>query len=405
MPPSNSQFLSLVPDGWFHRYLSYMNATHNEMPLPFHFLSLAVVMGHALGFQVWGKVAANVMVYPNINALLLGPAGGVRRGEGSKLAIRVARLAGLNVMEGKATPEGLLDELRDHQQVLLYVEELSMLLSKRDYMRPMIPLLTKLLLNSGGPVEERTRTAREKITIERANLSFLATSAPDWFIDSIPEEAYGGGLMSRLTVCYLPGREVIYIDPNAEDDGGEFFVSMATEMCQLLAHTPPGHMKFTRDAVDVLLPWYQENERRLIADERLNPHRNRLPANVIRLAIILSVSCGERVISRARFEQAVKLLEWFAPTVWAMYGYTDAAANDVNRRERRVVQTLIDNGGKMKHAAFARATLGAFGCRRTWQDCLAGLEEKGLVRRWQRPGQPAGVWPPGEWEVVDVQPS
>jgi len=70
----NSKFLSLVPDGWFRDYLDLMVETHNEMPLPFHFLTVAVMLGQMLGLETWAQVNKNVKIFPNINALLLAPA-------------------------------------------------------------------------------------------------------------------------------------------------------------------------------------------------------------------------------------------------------------------------------------------------------------------------------------------
>lgn len=398
----NSTFLSLIPDGYFRDYLDVMVDMNNEMPLPFHFLSIAVVLGNYLGFDTYGKLGRGVLIYPNINAILLSPAGKCRRGEGSKFAIKVARRAGLNVLEGKATPEGLVDELIENGDVILYVEELSMLLSKRDYMRPIIPLLTKFLLNSGGPQEERTRTRGEKITIPKVNLSALFTTAPDWFLETIPEEAYGGGLMSRFLPCYIPHREIFHVDPNAEGDDEIAFTNLAVDLAEIKRCSPKCHIKMTDEGVRWFSKWYEDNEKKLVEDERMDPHRNRAPASVIRLAILLAVSNGEGVISKDRVEQAVEILNWIAPTIWAMYGFTDEQSSGVSRGEKSIILKLQScMEGTITHTDLMRSCLSRFKRgRNELKMCMEGLEEKGLVVRIPKKGGLTKHWPPAGWRLV-----
>ena len=124
-------FLSLIPPSWIREYLVEMQTSKNEMPLPFHFLSACVVLGQMMGLETWATLARGVRIYPNVNTILLSPAGKCRRGEGTKITVKIAREAGVNILSGKTTPEGLSEELRQNGNLLLYVEELSMLLSKQ----------------------------------------------------------------------------------------------------------------------------------------------------------------------------------------------------------------------------------------------------------------------------------
>lgn len=408
MSKVNSQFYNLVPEGWFKDYLDVMVGMNNEMPLPFHFLAAAVVLGQGLGFKCYGKLDKGVRIYPNVNSILLSPAGKCRRGEGTKFAAKVARLAGLNVHEGAATAEGLFEELRDENNpagqgnVLLYVEELSVMLSKASYMQTMIPLLTKGLLNSGGPIEHRLK-GQGKLVIPRCNLSALFTTAPDWFLTTMPEEAYGGGLMSRFIPCYLDSREVTHVDPNADDSDDEAFAKLARELLLLLKNAPKGHVKMTPDAAKFFVDWYAGNEKKEVLDARMEPHRNRAPANVVRMAMLLSLAAGESTITLGKLKSAIALLDWMAPTVWAMYGFTDQAKTKVSKGENVIITSLmrhgelIDGKREFRHSEMMRRCLSRFEGKKALQEIIWGLVEKDLVGVKYKPGQHPGSWPPYSW--------
>jgi len=400
----NRAFLQLVPQGWFRRYLETMVEFDNETPLPFHFLSVATVMGNILGLGTWATLAKGVRVYPNVNAMLLSPAGKCRRGEGTKLAARVARRAGVNVFAGKVTPEGLADEMRQNGSVLLYVEELAMLLGKREHQRAVVPFLTKALLHGEGQLEERTRGAGARITVPMVNLSMIATTAPEWFMTSMPEEAHGGGLMSRYLVCCLDDREVYHVDIDAEGDDDEVMTKLAGELRHVTE--PPsmvGQVHSTKGAQAWFKDWYMRNEVRLMTDDRLEPHRNRAPANLLRVAVLLGVAQGREQLDEEILHAALKMLEWLEPTVWRLYATTDTLGGYVSKAEQRIISRLSGEAGMaMLHPQLARLASKWFpdGVRGV-KMCLEGMEEKGMVERVMREGTGRVVgWPPYGWRLV-----
>lgn len=380
MEHTDDSFLSLVPKGWILEYLKEMRAASNEMPMAFHFLSACVIIGQILGLEAWATLAKGVSVFPNVNALLLSPAGKCRRGEGTKITVGVAKRAGVHTLEGKTTPEALLDELQESGNTLLYVEELSMLLTKQEFQRPLIPILTKLLLHGRGPVDMRTRGLGRQ-AVPFVNLSALFTSAPDWFMQTIPDEAFGGGMMSRFLVCCLDEREIFHIDINAEDEKDAGMMEKLAEELREVEKCRVGRVRGTKEAQQWIVQWYMENETEAIVDDRLLPHRNRKPANLLRLAMILGASCGEMVLTKDRLEQTLAILDWFEPTLAHLYGITEEVSSRMARGEKRVTRKLAGAGKKgMTHAQLARACLSYFNNgAREMRHCLEGLLEKGLV--------------------------
>jgi hypothetical protein len=377
-----------------------MKAARNEMPMPFHFLSACVVIGQMLGLESWATLAQGVRVYPNVNALLLSPAGKCRRGEGTKLTAKIARQAGVHLLEGKTTPEGLLDELEESSDTLLYVEELSMLLTKQDFQRPIIAVITKLLLHGEGAVDLRTRGVGRR-SVPRVNLSALFTSAPDWFMQTIPEEAFGGGMMSRFLVCCLDERETFHIDIQADDEhSGSALTSLANRL-KPIKDLHKGRMTGTNEAQKWIVKWYMENETELVEDDRLGPHRNRKPANLLRLAMILAVSSGETKLTKPVLERTLAILDWLEPTLVKLYGMTEEIASVTAKGETRVLSKIMANANqRISHAALARSCMSYFrGGAREFRNCLLGLQEKGLITAEGT----ATRWPPQYWAYTGTE--
>jgi hypothetical protein len=376
-----------------------MEAANNEMPLAFHFLAACVVIGQLLGLETWATLAKGVPIFPNVNALLLSPAGKCRRGEGTKITVAIAKRTGMNVLEGRTTPEALLDELAENGNTLLYVEELSMLLTKQEFQRPIIPVLTKLLLHGQGKVDMRTRQFGKK-HVPFVNLSALFTSAPDWFMQTIPDEAFGGGMMSRFVVCCLDDREIFNINIQADDDQEARTLDRLGEGLEHVTRGMKGKVKGTNEAQKWVEKWYMHNEQAIMSDERLEPHRNRKPANLLRMAMILGAAGGETQITQTLLEHSLAIMDWFEPTLAKLYGITDDVLSRLGRGDRRILARLAATpGNRMEHSVLTRACAVYFkGGVREMRVCLEGMCEKGLVT-----AVGPGRWPPRVWLLNDVK--
>jgi len=402
MQHTDGTFISLVPPSWIRDYLDEMHAAKNEMPMAFHFLSACVVIGQMLGLETWATLAKGVKIFPNVNALLLSPAGKCRRGEGTKITINIARRAGVHILEGRTTPEALLDELIENGNTLLYVEELSMLLTKQEFQRPIVPFLTKLLLHGRGMSEMRTRGAGKK-EVPHINLSALFTSAPDWFMSTIPDEAFGGGMMSRFLVCCLDERDTFHIDIQADDSKSDAILHRLAGGLDPIRNWNKGRMLGTDDAQSWIEKWYMLNETEAVSDDRMSPHRNRKPANLLRLAMILSAASDEERITRDVLESSLELLNWFEPTLARLYGITEEVVSYMGRGEKRIVTKLGSvNQNILPHSDLARSCLSYFrGGARDMRRCLEGLLEKGLIEAQYRNG--THHYPPKTWKLNNIK--
>lgn len=400
-PNYQRDFLPLIPPGFFRRYLDTMVGLRNECPLPFHFLGAAVVMGQLLGLTRWVSMGGGATAFPNVNVLLISPAGRGRRGEGTKLAVAMAEAAGVNVFGGTATPQGLADELLDRRSTLLYVEELSMLLSKKDYQRAIIPFLTGALICGRRPLTERTRVGGKKIRIGNVNLSMIGTTAPEWWVTTMPREAYEGGFQSRFLVCFLPERDTFHLDIEDQTDWGRVVGELAQELKALVEAMPEGQLIGGEGASGWLKSFYEENEHQEVEDPRMEAHRNRRPANLLRLALLLACSDGSTSIEVAHLEAARGIMNYIEPSISRMYEATDLWQHKVVKAEEKVVAKVRSLGGAMGHRALVAFAMRQIegGDHIAARRLLEGLEEKGLIKRESGGFASPTYWPPKSWRV------
>src|SRR5574340_1125199 len=134
----------LVPRGWFRELCEAWLTMHMEMPLQFAVLSGMVAMGNLIGYDAHAR-AGGTKVYPNLNGLLASPAGLCRRSRGTEVVMNMADVAGCHVYRGKATREGLLDELVDYPRTLLYADEIAEVLNKREYQETITQFFASML--------------------------------------------------------------------------------------------------------------------------------------------------------------------------------------------------------------------------------------------------------------------
>jgi len=238
----------------------------------------------------------------------------------------------------------------------------------------------------------------ERRTIPYVNLSALFTSAPDWFMTTIPEEAFGGGLLSRFIVCCLNKRDINHIDIQADDKAADEVTSKLATGLPRISGQFKGHVKGTDDAQEWITSWYLSNEAKVLEDERLSPHRNRKPANLLRLAIILAAAAEEPILSKQRLEEALAIIDWIEPTMHLLYGLA-SVSTQWSKGEKRVLQLLSKEGGEMVHTDLANRACSYFkGYTKELRYALDGMVEKGLVEAVYRNG--VRSWPPLGWKLL-----
>lgn len=391
---TEAEFMDLVPEGWLKRLCHAWLEMHMEMPLQFVVLTGMAVVGNLLGYKVWCKVAGDAFIYPNLNALLVSPAGLCRRSHGTKTIISIAEMAGVNVYRGKATREGLLDELQECPNLLVYADEIAEIVNRREYQQSMTSFLPTVLLTEPKTLHERTRGGG-KVVLDRPMLTCVFTGAADWFHEAMPRAASGGGFLRRFIKCCMDDRERFYINYNDTTDGSEIKARLAIELNGCVKP-----LQGRLGANESVLAWthedYLENERKLRDThvEWLVPHLSGKPSDIARVAMILVACAGETQLTVERLEQAKRLVNYYESTLGLLHESIGGGNRDVGV-ERTVLKLVGDEpiAHGMLMLKVRRAT--GMGVKEIG-NVLRGMVEMGTVKRIDGPGGKL-VWPPLGW--------
>lgn len=223
----------------------------------------------------------------------------------------------LNIHHSKITPEAINDLLAPESaniegqtvergsEVAFIVSELTTFLGKQKYNVGLVDNLTKLY--DSRDIDDEATRGGGKISFRDIYVTLFGATTPDSFKNSIPEEAFGGGFMSRVIVVkqdeptrYFPLPQIV---PGAPD---------TTELAQRLAWISQnsfGGYRFSKEAYHQYTKWYRQFKDNLVG----NPNGNalaRMDTNLLKLAVIMRAQRYERgsVITEDDFNDALTLL-------------------------------------------------------------------------------------------------
>jgi hypothetical protein len=386
-------FLELVPDGWLRRLCDAWREMHMEMPLQFVVLTGMAVVGNVIGYRAWCKVAGDSFVYPNLNALLVSPAGLCRRSAGTSTIISIARSAGIEVYEGKATREGLIDELMESPNVLVYEDEIAEIVSKREHQQSMTVFLPKILLSPPRTIHERTRGGG-KVTLHNPMVTCVFTGAPDWFYTQMPKEASGGGFLRRFIKCCLDDRETFYINFNDDTDGGAIKSRLGTDLGDCVRPLQ-GRLRASDDVNKWIETYYAANEK-LLRETPIRwmvPHLSGKPSDLVRIAVVLVAAARETQLSIERLEQAKALIDYYESTLALLHGEIGGSGDyHIEAMVLKMLDGDVTPHGPLiaKVKAATQASVNEIG------RVLKGMAEMGTITRVDGAGGRV-VWPPVGW--------
>jgi len=342
-------FHDLVPSGWFKELMEWTKQT--ESPSSFYFLAGACVIGGLIGRRICID-RGTYRIFPALSGLILSPAGRARRSTACDLIVyELGRPAGLTTIADSFTYEAMGEALAELErpEALVYVGELSVLLGKGSYGESILPKLTDLI-GKQSAFEWRT-VKRGLITFKDPSISMLATSAPDWLASNIPAVAFGGGFLSRFLVAAQAGPErmVVWGDKLDERHKGKLIEHLKLMKGRHGLIGKPG-----KAAMDWYAGWVTEHTEKLdkgeVVDEKLIPYLSRKHDHLLRLATVLTVAGEDEKLELTvrRFEQALKLLNWFEGKL--PLAYSSMALGPIGQAQHAVVRALERSGGMLDHS-------------------------------------------------------
>lgn len=190
---------------WIDDYLQYTSS--QESPEAFHKWCGVSIIASVLNRRVWldRRSSEGVVYFTNypgqISVCLVAGAGRCKKSTSVGIAKQFMKEAGVQVFDGKITPERLLTKLGNvaGKPILTVIaSELSTFLSKASYNDGLIDNLIKLLDCESNPYE----TQKTVINITDPCLTLLMATTPFSMGKAIPPQAHDTGFLSRHIFVY-----------------------------------------------------------------------------------------------------------------------------------------------------------------------------------------------------------
>lgn len=341
------EFDVLVPrNGWLYDYIQYTRNT--EPPTVFHFFAAVVVIGAVLERRIYIRRGNNDL-FPNVNVVLVAPAGRCKKTTACEKAVNLFRRIGGNVLADKITPEAIIESFKSSQSAtgLLYAPEWAVFLGKQQYMEGLVPMLTALFdcpeIWSSGTL------ARSTTALKNVAISHLAATTIDWMQSSISKDAFSGGFMSRLlfVVQHDTSRSFPFAPP-LDDVLANKLITGLLNMQKVSGEvkiTPAGRAWYER--------WYHDRKTNAV-EKQLAGYFERKPDRLLQLAMVLNAAqdvtrleLDEKVLVQA--EQMLTWIEKFLPGAFA-----ELSSNTIGDDQHRLLKQIRKHKGEIAHTDWLR---------------------------------------------------
>lgn len=307
-----NQLLAEIPkESWLHRWILVF--PHSTVPISFLLYTGLSFLGACLGRKVY--VDADVhKVWPMLNLLLIAPSG-----VGKSTAVKMARenllskvLEGPQIIPGAATMEKLHADLRVNSHALLIASELAAFFGKQKYLESLVPYTVELL-DYNDDIERRFQT-KGVITVPFPSVTVVGASTLEWLQEQLPSSAVGGGFLARFLIVeeqfkrQRRSRPGSGMTKQAKERLEKRREKVFEEFAELL-EVPEGEIDFEdgwsgKDAYDI----WSTNHKPLSG--LLSPFAARAEASVLRLALLVALTCKRRGLTRADVKAGIALYKY-----------------------------------------------------------------------------------------------
>jgi hypothetical protein len=283
----------------------------------------------------WGTLT----FYPNIYVVLVGPSG-CRKGTAMGPGFNMLQEIGIRMAAEATTRESLIRELKTssdttlnpesgsmimHSSLTIYSQELTVFLGYNNMQ--LISDLTDWYDCRTKWIYRTKNSGTDDITGVWVNL-FGATT-PALLQTTLPSDAIGGGLTSRIIFVYEAKKGKIVPIPFLTEEQQELRPRLMHDLENI--HMLSGQYRYSADFIDHYMIWYlKQEENPPFTDERLAGYLERRANHVLKLCMILSASrANELYLTPHDLYRAIEILrlaEVNMPRVFAGIGHAQHAA-------------------------------------------------------------------------------
>lgn len=298
---------------WLDGFMAYTENT--EPPATFRLWTGLCTLSATLGRKVWLPWERDL--YPNMYVVLCAPSGKARKGTAMHAGARFLHALGVRVAPNSVTREAMIlsleesadsfligDTLHLHHSLTVFSSELSVFIGYNNLQ--LIADLTDLY-DSPNHWEYKTKTKGSNV-LEGVCLNILGATTPDLLQATLPKDAVGGGLTSRMVFVYEDRKAKSVIMPHKTQEELRLAEELEHDLKEIAALA--GAFKITQGFVECWANWYPTCEAYdPFCLPTLNPYLERRPTHLMKLACICSVArSNDLVIDVQDFEKAKGIL-------------------------------------------------------------------------------------------------
>ena len=290
-----------------------------ESPTLFFVWNALWLLSTVLKREAWLRWYPNKL-YPNLYVLLVAPPALCRKSSSMHIALNLLRdlpnclpstvdsyKKSTQLITGKTTPEGLLTAMAPDQKVFiqrnpdgspekmikvdkgsqlaLSVSELAVFLGKQQYNSGLVTLLTDLF-DCKDADSEITRSNGNK-PLKDIYVTLFGAITPDGMKMSIPEEAFGGGFMSRVVIAYQDTPTKVYSIPKPMPNY-PVWEDLRYKLAWIAMHAH-GEYYLTPEAELFYDSWYRNWKAKMFSSPDNQHKDNRLDSLILRVALLMRV--------------------------------------------------------------------------------------------------------------------
>jgi hypothetical protein len=321
--------------------------------LPYLAMAAAVSFVSVLIGQKW---RGHTGLKPNLYMIGMAPSGGGKDYARSCIDLLATR-AGLDGLIGGAriaSGSALISALEDNPVQLYQLDEFGLMLQlmtdknasghKKELMDLMMQVYTTTGIFRGTDYADRK--LRKRKPIENPVLSIYGTTTPGEFYKSLSSSSGDNGFLGRM--IFIDGGEDTKdaskraCEPPIElIEAIKSFVDTGKGNLENSGHCQPESMHCPRDIDDA---WNRlEDDLRAKGDDTTRPIYRRAHANIMKLSIVFSVSCGSREIDADSYSMARDIVLWSLDTI--IDGMSQHVADSESERDSKRIENAIKNGG------------------------------------------------------------
>jgi len=309
---------SRVLKDWLEGYLKYTE--NSEPPYTYRLWTGISVIAACMKRKCvlnWGTIT----LYPNMYIVLVGPSGKCRKGTAMNPGMKLLREMGIKIAAESITREALIRELKQsndtqvdvtsgdmflHASLTIFSQELTVFLGYNN--QALMSDLTDWFDCRDSWTYRTKNMGTDEIIGVWVNL--IGATTPELLQTTLPTDAIGGGLTSRMIFVFEQKKGKIVPNPFLTKEDLEVYQDLIHDLERICMMS--GEFQVTEDFIERYIEWYIDYSTSdpPFEDYRFAGYLERRPTHLLKLCMIVSAShTSSRVINRVDFERALMILE------------------------------------------------------------------------------------------------